>query len=481
MLQLSRAARRPLRVRLSGPSPQSNSRLFSSLGQFPRPSSAPRLSASRHNYPLSRSLIGVRSFSIWPTSSKPTPPPEPVVEEPAAAATPAIEEPVAVDPPPSDVDTAPLSSFTEFPKTVPTEHASSIVDRWLPSVPELQEVVDHAPDTMGYLSALGLQNGWGPTTMMQNIIESIHVYTGAPWWATVLITVATIRIGFFPLFARLADNTARMKDVRPHLNPLMERQMQAFTMKDKVLQQQITAEMQLVYKKAGASPLLPIAGFFQIPFQIGSFFILRQMAYLPVPGLDTAGILWFTDLTSADPYFILPVVSSGLLFASLRFTVADALSPQSVKIMQYISYILPGISLAVTCTMPSILTLYFSATSLLAFLQNAAFRNAKIRAYLGIYPLSDPKLEANPLLETGNLSDAARSRLEADRAIVEAEREKMSSQSTSTNMVSRALGSKDGIVAGIKEQLQKNREDAKYTEYEKKAAELDKAKKRMGM
>ncbi|KAJ6256621.1 hypothetical protein Dda_8486 [Drechslerella dactyloides] len=492
MLPLSRAARRPPRVRLPGLSPQAGSRLFSSLGQIPRPSSAPRLSASRHIHPLSRSLVGVRSFSLWPSRSEPTPPapateaptaapPAPAADESVAAppAAPAIEGPEAVDAPPaSDVDTAPLSSFTEFPKAVPTEHASSIVDRWLPSVPELQEAVTHQPDTMGYLSALGLENGWGPTTMMQNILESIHVYAGAPWWATVLLTVATIRIGFFPLFARLADNTARMKEIRPHLNPLIERQMQAIQQNDKVAQQQIVAEMQVMYKRVGASPLLPITGFLQIPFQIGSFFILRQMAYLPVPGLDTAGILWFTDLTSADPYFILPLTSAGLLFASLRFTVTDALSGQSAKIMSMLSYFLPAISLAVTCTMPSILTLYFSATSFLAFLQASAFRSAKVRAYLGLYPLNDNKVE-NPLLQSGNLSDAARSRLEADRAVVEAQREKMSSQSTSTNMVSMALGSKDGVVAGIKEQLAKSREDAKYKEYEKKAAEMDKAKKRM--
>jgi YidC/Oxa1 family membrane protein insertase len=38
------------------------------------------------------------------------------------------------------------------------------------------------------------------------------------------------------------------------------------------------------------------------------------MTGLPVPGFETGGMAWFTDLTVADPYYILPVASSmGIL------------------------------------------------------------------------------------------------------------------------------------------------------------------------
>lgn len=42
------------------------------------------------------------------------------------------------------------------------------------------------------------------------------------------------------------------------------------------------------------------------------------MAYLPVPSLQTGGLLWFTDLTAADPFYILPLAVTGTMFFILE-------------------------------------------------------------------------------------------------------------------------------------------------------------------
>lgn len=42
------------------------------------------------------------------------------------------------------------------------------------------------------------------------------------------------------------------------------------------------------------------------------------MAYLPVPSLQTGGMLWFTDLTAADPFYILPIAVTGTMFFILE-------------------------------------------------------------------------------------------------------------------------------------------------------------------
>lgn len=50
-----------------------------------------------------------------------------------------------------------------------------------------------------------------------------------------------------------------------------------------------------------------------------SFFIgLRKMADLPVPSLQTGGLLWFPDLTVADPFYILPLAVTGTMFLTLE-------------------------------------------------------------------------------------------------------------------------------------------------------------------
>ncbi len=42
------------------------------------------------------------------------------------------------------------------------------------------------------------------------------------------------------------------------------------------------------------------------------------MAYLPVPSLQTGGLWWFTDLSAADPFYILPIAVTGTMFAILE-------------------------------------------------------------------------------------------------------------------------------------------------------------------
>lgn len=56
----------------------------------------------------------------------------------------------------------------------------------------------------------------------------------------------------------------------------------------------------------------------QAPVFISFFIALRKMAYLPVPSLQTGGLLWFPDLTAADPFYILPLAVTGTMFFILE-------------------------------------------------------------------------------------------------------------------------------------------------------------------
>ena len=42
------------------------------------------------------------------------------------------------------------------------------------------------------------------------------------------------------------------------------------------------------------------------------------MANLPVESMKTGGMLWFTDLTIPDPYFLLPVMTAATLFLTIE-------------------------------------------------------------------------------------------------------------------------------------------------------------------
>lgn len=55
-----------------------------------------------------------------------------------------------------------------------------------------------------------------------------------------------------------------------------------------------------------------------MPVFISVFMGLRGMANAPVESLRTGGMLWFTDLTLADQYFLLPVITSATLYLTVE-------------------------------------------------------------------------------------------------------------------------------------------------------------------
>jgi YidC/Oxa1 family membrane protein insertase len=61
-----------------------------------------------------------------------------------------------------------------------------------------------------------------------------------------------------------------------------------------------------------------IKNYFQMPIFISFFVGLRRMANAPVESFHTGGMLWFTDLTVCDPYYILPVITSVTLWATVE-------------------------------------------------------------------------------------------------------------------------------------------------------------------
>ena len=61
--------------------------------------------------------------------------------------------------------------------------------------------------------------------------------------------------------------------------------------------------------------MIPLA---QIPVFVSFFLGIRRMANLPVESMKTGGLLWFPDLTIADPYFLLPILCSASMLLTIE-------------------------------------------------------------------------------------------------------------------------------------------------------------------
>lgn len=81
---------------------------------------------------------------------------------------------------------------------------------------------------------------------------------------------------------------------------------------NKHLMTQASYEYKMAMKKRGINNVIPMLNLLQIPLLLTWFFSLRYMSNLPemYHQMLTEGYLWFADLSTYDPYFVLPVVAA---------------------------------------------------------------------------------------------------------------------------------------------------------------------------
>lgn len=120
-----------------------------------------------------------------------------------------------------------------------------------------------------------------------------------------------VRLALLKIFINASDTSARLAIVAPNLAPIKARLKEAKSSKDVDQMRRVTAELRELYSAAGIQMWRVFVPMIQMPLGFGTFRLLRGMADLPVPGLDSAGFLWLTDLTVRDPYFILPVFTGA--------------------------------------------------------------------------------------------------------------------------------------------------------------------------
>ncbi|KAH0606208.1 uncharacterized protein H6S33_003869 [Morchella sextelata] len=298
---------------------------------------------------------------------------------------------------PSPTNTLPTPTAVagaEQAGTIPA-HTSTLPD-YIPTAESLTPNLT-APEHIGYLQSLGLDYGWGPTTCIQYLLEHIHVWSDTPWWASIMLTVAFIRVAQFPFYLRMSDTTARMKELNPQVVALTKKMREAQARGDTVAMVMGRQKVSALYKAAGVNRLwigFPIT---QLPLFYGFYKNLYGMAELKVPGLVEGGKWWFHDLTVCDPYYILPLVSSLSMGLQIYLGGDAGASMQTRRMKQGMVLILPLFSFLFVNSWPAALTLYFFTNSVLGLAQALALRNVWLREKLGLYPLNPTT--PNPLAQ----------------------------------------------------------------------------------
>ncbi|GAA6017203.1 hypothetical protein JCM10207_002570 [Rhodosporidiobolus poonsookiae] len=313
------------------------------------------------------------------------------VEEKTAALV-AEQSPSAVAPEPTIVSTAPADlSTTTTPDAVVAAAEGA---------PAALEGNFYDSIFTGSLDLSGLVGAWGPHPIMRIQSLFLHLHESFPLlghgltWAVLIPTVTVfLRLFLFPFQVRSQANAGRMAIIQPQMLAGMNKLKDAKARGDFTGMQAAQIETQELMRKHNVNPLknlaFPLA---QAAVFTCMFFALRGLANAGLPSMAVEGFGWVTDLTVADPYYILPVASTALTLATLE-TGVDASTQIQTTTTKNTKMILRGVmvlTLPFIAYFPAALLLYWVSNNFLSLVQTSILKLPAVRNLLNI-PTPPPK------------------------------------------------------------------------------------------
>ena len=184
------------------------------------------------------------------------------------------------------------------------------------------------------------------------LLDQLHKLLNNWGWSIVAL-VLLLKIAFYWLNAKAYASMAKMKAINPKIMEMRER------LKDKP--QQMQQEMMRIYREEKVNPM---GGCFPIMIQIPVFIALYWVLLSSVEMRNAPWIGWITDLSTPDPYFILPLLmtASSLLQTALNPAPPD---PMQAKMMWF----MPLIFSVMFFFFPAGLVLYWLTNNILSIAQ----------------------------------------------------------------------------------------------------------------
>jgi YidC/Oxa1 family membrane protein insertase len=187
------------------------------------------------------------------------------------------------------------------------------------------------------------------------LMEQIHQILGNWGWTIIVLTIL-IKLAFFPLSAASYRSMAKMKLVTPKMTAIRERH--------KGDAQKMNAAMMELYKTEKINPL---GGCLPIVVQIPVFIALYWVLLASVEMRNAPWLGWIQDLSTPDPFYILPVIMAVSMFIQTKLNPTPP-DPIQAKVMMF----MPIAFSVMFFFFPAGLVLYWVVNNILSIAQQWA-------------------------------------------------------------------------------------------------------------
>ena len=141
--------------------------------------------------------------------------------------------------------------------------------------------------------------------LIQSGIHTLIPNNNISFGLAIIVFTIIIKIILLPLSIKQTKSTAKMGAIQPEMKKVQE--------KYKSDPQKAQAEVMKLYKENGVNPMggcLPMI--IQMPILFALFAVFQNLNF------QGASFLWLSDLTKADPYYILPILSTVTTYFSSK-------------------------------------------------------------------------------------------------------------------------------------------------------------------
>ena len=210
---------------------------------------------------------------------------------------------------------------------------ASLVFRSLQIKPGETKVMEYGlyfgPKEVGILKAAGskleraIDLGFFDLIAYPMLLSFKWMYEVIPNYGVVVILLTVlIKILFWPLSQKSYKSMKDMQKVAPLMEQIRE--------KYKDDKERLNKEVMDLYKRHKVNPL---GGCLPMILQIPVFFALYAVVGGAVELRHAPFILWITDLSAKDPYYVTPVIMGATMFIQQKMTPSATADPMQQKVM----------------------------------------------------------------------------------------------------------------------------------------------------
>jgi YidC/Oxa1 family membrane protein insertase len=216
--------------------------------------------------------------------------------------------------------------------------------------PKLQDQMEAIDESL----KLTVDYGW-LTIISQPLfwlLSFIYDYVGN-WGVAIIVVTFLIKLAFYKLTESSGRSMAKMRQIQPRMKALQDRY------KDD--RQALSQAMMDLYKREKVNPAagcLPIL--IQMPFFLAFYWVLLESVEMR----QAPFALWITDLSTRDPYFILPLIMGGAMLVQQKLNPAPT-DPVQARVMQ----LMPIMFTVFFAFFPAGLVLYWVTNTVLSIAQ----------------------------------------------------------------------------------------------------------------